>query len=225
MNAILRRMLQLLFLVVVQAILLFLSAGSLAWAAGWWYIGLYFIGLLFASLILLPHRREVIEERSKGASGGKSWDIWLTRIMTVPSLGMLVVAGLDQRFGWLPDFNVAVQILGGVLFMLGYSIIVWAMYTNQFFSSIVRIQEERGHMAVTAGPYRFVRHPGYVGMMLSALGGMWLLRSTWALIAFALYVAVVVTRTALEDKTLRNELPGYTEYSTMTRFRLLPGIW
>ena len=174
---------------------------------------------------MLPHRKEVIEERSKGAAGGKTWDIWLTRIMSIPSLGLLIVAGLDQRFGWSPDFNLAFQMIGGVLFMLGYAVVVWAMYTNQFFSSVVRIQAERGHVAVTGGPYRFVRHPGYVGMMVSALGGVWLLRSTWTMIPYALYVAVVITRTALEDKTLRAELPGYVEYASRTRYRLLPGIW
>ncbi len=225
MHPILRRIFQLLFLVVIQAVLLFFSAGSLTWLAGWWYIGLYFIGLLLASLIMLPHRKDVIEERSKGAAGGKTWDTWLTRIMAVASLGMLVVAGLDQRFGWSPNFGLRVQIFGGVLFMLGYSIVVWAMYTNQFFSSVVRIQKERGHMAVTGGPYRFIRHPGYVGMLISALGGVWLFRSAWAMIAFGLYAAVVVLRTALEDKTLRHELPGYAEYASQTRFRLLPGVW
>jgi protein-S-isoprenylcysteine O-methyltransferase Ste14 len=225
MNPILRRIFQLLFLVVIQAALLFLSAGRFSWLAGRLYIGLYFIGLILASVIMLPRRKEVIEERSRGAAGGKNWDIWLTRIMSIPSLGLLVVAGLDERFGWQPDFGPSFQFFGCVLFLLGYSIIIWAMYTNRFFSSVVRIQAEREHVAVTGGPYRFVRHPGYVGMMTSALGGVLLLRSTWAIIPFGLYVAIVLVRTAMEDKTLQAELPGYAEYASRTRYRLFPGIW
>jgi protein-S-isoprenylcysteine O-methyltransferase Ste14 len=225
MNPILRRIFQLLFLVILQGALLFLSAGKFTWAPGWLYLGLYLIGLMLASVIMLPRRKEVIEERSRGAAGGRTWDIWLTRVMTIPSLGLLVVAGLDERFGWRPDFSLIFQVLGCVFFLLGYAVIIWAMYTNRFFSSVVRIQVEREHVAVTGGPYRFVRHPGYVGMMTSSLGGVLLLRSTWAIIPFVLYVAIVIARTAMEDKTLQAELPGYAAYASHTRSRLFPGIW
>jgi len=225
MNPILLRIFQLLFLIVLQAVLLFVSAGRVDWPEGWWYVGLYFLGILSASWLMLPQRREVVAERSKGAAGGKTWDIWLTRLMSIPTLGLLIVAGLDQRFGWQPDFGLPFQIVGGILFLLGYAIVIWAMYTNPFFSSIVRIQKERDHAAVSGGPYRFVRHPGYVGMLTSALGGAALLGSTWALIPFALYLALVVLRAALEDQTLQAELPGYAEYAQKTRFRLLPGVW
>jgi protein-S-isoprenylcysteine O-methyltransferase Ste14 len=225
MNPILRRIFQLLFLVVIQAVLLFLSAGQLNWAAGWLYIGLYVICLLVAAVIMLPQRKDVIEERSKGSAGGKTWDIWLTRILIIPSLGILVVAGLDERFGWLPDFSLFIQFMGCVLFLVGYAMVIWAMYTNRFFSAVVRIQTERGHAAITGGPYHFIRHPGYVGMMTSALGSVLLLRSPWAMIPFALYVAVVIVRTAQEDGTLQAELPGYADYATQTRYRLFPRIW
>jgi protein-S-isoprenylcysteine O-methyltransferase Ste14 len=99
------------------------------------------------------------------------------------------------------------------------------MYTNKFFSSVVRIQTERNHAAVTTGPYRYVRHPGYMGMLTSALGGVFLLESIWALIPYALYSILVIVRTALEDRTLRAELPGYGEYVARTRYRLIPLIW
>jgi protein-S-isoprenylcysteine O-methyltransferase Ste14 len=225
LNPILRRIFQLLLLVFIQAALLFLSAGQLTWMAGWVYIGLYFICLILASVILLPHRKEVVAERSRGASGGKSWDVWLTRIMSIPALGLLVVAGLDERFGWQPDFGPIIQFIGCVLFLLGYSVVIWAMYTNQFFSSVVRIQTERDHVAVTGGPYHIVRHPGYVGMMTSALGGVLWLGSPWAMIPYGFYVVIVIVRTSLEDKTLQAELPGYAEYAGHTRYRLIPGIW
>jgi protein-S-isoprenylcysteine O-methyltransferase Ste14 len=115
--------------------------------------------------------------------------------------------------------------LGVTLFFLGYFLVIWAMYTNRFFSSIVRIQTERNHIAVTGGPYRYVRHPGYIGMITSALGSAFLLRSSWALIPFCFYVILVIARAYLEDKTLAAELPGYAEYRLKTRHRLIPGIW
>lgn len=225
MNPILRRILQLVILVIIQAALLFLSAWSLAWFEGWLYVSLYFLCLVAASVIMLPGHAEVVAERSKGAVGGKTWDIWLTRLMVIPTFGLLVIAGLDQRFGWQPDFNFFSQLIGVGLFLLGYVVVVWAMISNKFFSSVVRIQTERGHRAVTGGPYRFIRHPGYAGMLVSALGSVLLLRSTWALLPYALYLVTVIIRTALEDKTLRAELTGYDEYARQTRYRLLPGIW
>lgn len=225
MNPIFKRILQLLGLTAIQAILLCLSAWSLTWLEGWLYVGIYLLLIAAASLVMLPKRPEVVAERSKGTQGGKSWDLLLTRLMAIPSLGMLVVAGLDRRFGWRPEAGLPAQVLGGMLFILGYLVVLWAMYSNKFFSSVVRIQKERGHQAITNGPYHIVRHPGYVGMLISALGAVLLLNSTWALIAWALYGIVVVIRTTLEDKTLLAELVGYKEFALHTRYRLLPGIW
>ena len=225
MNPLLRRIFQLLLLLIVQAFILFISAGSLFWVEAWAYLGLYFLCLLFAALIMLPKHQEVVIERSKVGEGAKNWDRWLTRLMTIPTLGMLVVAGLDYRFSWEPNFNAAAQFAGGILFLAGYALVVWAMYTNRFFSTVVRIQRERGHVVIKDGPYHYVRHPGYLGMLISSFGGIVLLNSPWALMMWAVYMAIVLIRTSLEDQDLRNELPGYTEYSASTRYRLIPRIW
>ncbi|HEY3313471.1 MAG TPA: isoprenylcysteine carboxylmethyltransferase family protein [Anaerolineales bacterium] len=225
MNPLFKRILQLLFAILVQWLALFVSAWDLGWTAGWLYIGLYVGCLLLASMVLLPGHKEVIEERSKGAAGGKEWDLWLTRVMIVTSLGTLVIAGFEQRFGWPGETGQVGQFTGVGLFLLGYAIVIWAMFTNRFFSTIVRIQSERGHAAVTGGPYRFIRHPGYAGMLVSMLGSVLLLGTPWAFIPAGLYFAGVVIRTMLEDKTLQRELPGYAEFARSTRFRLLPGIW
>jgi protein-S-isoprenylcysteine O-methyltransferase Ste14 len=99
------------------------------------------------------------------------------------------------------------------------------MASNRFFSSVVRIQTDRGHTVATGGPYRFVRHPGYVGMMVSALGTTILLGSLWAFIPATLLIGLIIFRTALEDRTLQNELEGYKEYAARVRYRLLPGVW
>lgn len=225
MSPIFRRILQLLVLVFLQATLLFVSAGSLCWSAGWWYIGLYVVMLFLASFVMIPHRREVIEERSKGIKGGKSWDLVITRLMSIPTLGLLILAGFDERWGWTPPLSLTLRLFGVVAFCIGYALVLWAMYVNQYFSQTVRIQSERGHAAVTDGPYRIVRHPGYLGMSTSMLGAVFMLDSLWGLVCFVLYMALVITRTALEDRTLRAELPGYAGYATRTRFRLFPGLW
>ena len=214
MSPIFRRILQLLVLVLLQAALLFVSAGTVRWPAGWWYIGLYMLMLAAASFIMIPNRREVVEERSKGAQGGRRWDHWLTRLMIIPTLGLLVVCGLDYRLGWTPPLPLWLRLTGVLLFVAGYALVLWAMYTNKFFSQTVRIQTERGHAAVTDGPYRSIRHPGYLGMTLSLLGAVFILDSHWGLVCFALYLIVIVARTTLEDRTLQAELPGYREYAT-----------
>ena len=225
MSPIFLRILQLIALVFIQAVLLFVSAGTLGWPAGWWYIGLYVLMLAAASFIMIPNRREVIEERSKGAQGGKRWDHWLTQLMIIPTLGLLVLAGLDQRWSWTPPLPLWARLSGGLLFLLGYALVLWAMYVNKFFSQVVRIQAERGHVAVTTGPYRIVRHPGYLGITISLLGAVFLLDSPYGLVCFLLYLVLIILRTALEDRTLLAELPGYPEFAARTKFRLIPGLW
>ena len=225
MSPIFLRILQLLVLVLIQAALLFVSAGTLGWSAGWWYIGLYVLMLAAATFVMIPNRKEVIEERSKGAQGGKRWDTWLTRLMIIPSLGLLVLAGLDQRWSWTPPLPAWVRLSGGLLFLLGYALVLWAMYANKFFSQVVRIQTERGHVAVTAGPYRIVRHPGYLGITTSMLGAVFLLDCPYGLACFLLYLVLIILRTRLEDRTLLAELPGYPEFAARTKFRLVPGLW
>jgi protein-S-isoprenylcysteine O-methyltransferase Ste14 len=145
--------------------------------------------------------------------------------MIFPTLGTLVVAGLDKRWGWTPPLPLWLRIAGGLLFAAGYALVLWAMYTNKYFSQVVRIQSERGHVAVTDGPYRFIRHPGYFAMLASLLGAVFLLDSLYGLICYIVYMTLVVTRTTLEDRTLRLELPGYAKYASRTRYRLFPGVW
>jgi protein-S-isoprenylcysteine O-methyltransferase Ste14 len=115
--------------------------------------------------------------------------------------------------------------VGLALGALSYLLITWAMAVNRFFAGVVRVQEDRGHQTVSAGPYAVVRHPGYVGMMGLNLAASFTLRSWWALVPAGITMAVTIYRTAMEDRTLRAELAGYEEYAGRTRFRLFPGLW
>jgi protein-S-isoprenylcysteine O-methyltransferase Ste14 len=135
-----------------------------------------------------------------------------------------LVAGLDALFGWSPTFSLPVKIVSLALILAGYALGSYALIENRFFSGMVRIQKERGHQVVSSGPYRWVRHPGYAGALLTYLFTPILLDSYWAYIPVALLTVVLVIRTSLEDRTLQQELPGYADYAQRTRDRLLPGI-
>lgn len=225
MTALVRRAMQVLTVIAVQGVVLFASAGTIRWAAGWLYVALYAASIAASAALLIPKHRALVEERSKGRAGGVSWDRYLTVAQTVPALGIVAVAGLDERWGWAPRLPSWLVALGVALFVLGFAVVVLAMTANPFFAQVVRIQTERGHTVVSDGPYRVVRHPGYAGLSVSALGSALLLGSVWALLPWAGYVALTVLRTSMEDTTLARELAGYREYQARTRYRLLPAIW
>ena len=137
-----------------------------------------------------------------------------------------VIASLDVRLGWSPQFPFALQIIGLVVAVLGHDFLfVWSMVSNAFFVATVRIQTDRQHTVTSSGPYRYVRHPGYLGAMLLHFGTPIMLNSLWAIIPASLTILVLIVRTIFEDKTLQTELPGYAEYAERVRFRLLPGVW
>jgi len=224
-SPLLRRAAQLLMLALVQALVLVASAGTLRWVAAWLYVGLY-VGLIaLASVLIVPRHPEVVEERSRGRAGAVDWDRRVTTALGVASMSILAVAGVQHRWGWPPPMPTWLVALGAVLLVCGYAVVVAAMAANPFFAQVVRIQTERGHLAMTGGPYRLVRHPGYAGMTLSALGSALLLGSVWALLPWACYVALVLVRTTLEDRLLTEQLPGYVPYRQRTRYRLVPGLW
>lgn len=199
---------------------------------GWWQAWVY--SLLFVSagigLRLWAERRHpgLMAERAQHvrAPGIKSWDRFLAPLMAL-SFGfpLFVVAGLDHRFQWSPSFPVWLNILGLLVASAGYGFGGWAFVENRFFSAVVRIQSERGHEVCETGPYKIVRHPGYSGNVLPPFAMALALDSVWTLIPATAAVVIAVVRTALEDRTLQRELPGYREYAERVRYRLIPGIY
>jgi protein-S-isoprenylcysteine O-methyltransferase Ste14 len=138
---------------------------------------------------------------------------------------MVMVAGLDHRYGWSPEFPLWLIVIGFIVVLVGYAFASWAMAENRFFSSVVRIQVDRGHVVCDSGPYRFVRHPGYAGNIPPLFGLVFALGSQWVLIPAAAATIITVIRTILEDQTLQDELPGYQDYARRVRYRLIPGIY
>ena len=217
-----RRVMQLAFLLAVFAASLFLTSGRLDWIAAWAYLSLY-VGMILATGLVIE--RDLIAERSQIGEGTKDWDRVLGSLsIFLVTPGALIVAGLDHRFGW-SELPPAVQFIAAGFVILGSALSVWAMASNKFFSGTVRIQEDRGHNVVSAGPYGFVRHPGYLAWCISAPAIPLMLGSLWGLIPAFLGMCALVARTALEDRTLREELPGYRDYAGRVRYRLLPGLW
>jgi len=158
--------------------------------------------------------------------GAKAWDKVLAPLMALSiSFPLPIVAGLDHRFVWSPAFPLWLIVLGFILTALGYAFAAWALAENRFFSSVVRIQTDRGHAVCDSGPYRLVRHPGYAGNIPPLLGIVLALGSVWALIPAVAALIIAVVRTALEDQTLQEELLGYRDYARRVRYRLIPGIY
>lgn len=226
MNAAIRkRFAQIGFLVLLQAVALFASVGKWDWWNAWSYLGLYIAFIAVNAIVLLPGHKELVQERSQIGEGAKGWDKIIGGIGAFGGLAILVVAGLEERFSWPGGIRLEVQIGAFVILALSYALFAWAMVSNKFFSTIVRIQKDRGHTVQTGGPYRFVRHPGYAGLIITYLAAPLTLGSLWAFVPVAILIASIFLRTSLEDRTLQSELEGYKEYAGRVRYRLIPGVW
>jgi protein-S-isoprenylcysteine O-methyltransferase Ste14 len=215
------------FAKLIVGAILFGCAGRIDWIWAWASIGLFFLSDIATAAALLPISPELLAKRSAIQEGTKGWDKVVVQLAAgLFPLASLAVAGLDERYGWTNDLPLWVHIAALVGVAVGYGLIVWAMASNAHFELTVRIQKDRAHKVATGGPYAFVRHPGYVGAIL-VLGPVTsiLLGSWWAMIPGALSAVGFVVRTALEDRTLQEELEGYKAYTTTVRFRLLPGVW
>jgi protein-S-isoprenylcysteine O-methyltransferase Ste14 len=223
--AVRKRLFQIGFLVLIQAVALFASVGKLDWWNAWAYLGLYLVYLGLNAVILLGKHKELVEERSTVGEGAKRWDKIIGVITGAGGFVILVLSGLDERFGWAGSIPHWVQVAAFVLLGLSYPLFTWAMVSNKFFSTIIRIQKDRGHTVQTGGPYRFIRHPGYSSLLVSYITIPIALGSLWACIPMVLLVINLFIRTALEDRTLQNELDGYVGYAGRVKYCLIPGIW
>lgn len=211
--------------VVMVAALLFLPAGRLDWGMGWALVALYVVWVAANALLLIPASPGLLVERATRRFSAKRWDNIILGVYGVMTLAKYIVAGLDLRYSWSTPLPLWVKVGALVVAALAYALVTWAMVTNAFFALANRIQSDRGHMVVTNGPYRIVRHPGYTGSILFELATPIMLGSWWALIPGVVSALVMVIRTALEDRSLQRELPGYTQFTQQTRFLLVPGIW
>ncbi len=217
-----RRVATMAFFDILIAVILFASAGTLEWFYGWLYTAL-FILVQLAGAFFVP--LDVLAERGSRKKNPEKWDSVVTTLILPAFLGVYLISGFDLRWGWSGGMATIWHLVGVLIFLLGSALEMWAMYANHFFSSAVRLQFERGHVVCDSGPYKYVRHPGYVGISLYYLFTPFFLGSYWALIPALTTALLLVIRTGLEDRTLQNKLPGYKEYAARVRYRLVPGIW
>lgn len=211
--------------VAIAGVILFYSAGTTDWPMAWAMVIILFVWSLAAAILVIPKAPQLLIERATRRKSSETWDTLILSIFGLTSIAKYVLAGLDFRYQWTSPMPTWLPIAALIVTALGYGLVDWAMVANAFFSMVNRIQKERGHSVATGGPYRLVRHPGYVGTILSELGSPLMLGSLWAFLPGLLSALLIIFRTALEDKMLHEQLSGYPEYAKRTRYRLLPGIW
>jgi protein-S-isoprenylcysteine O-methyltransferase Ste14 len=197
---------------------------------GWVFVCVYLATTVVSRVLVVRRDPGLAVERVRSIEsnreGVKDWDRLLSPTVALfGPLAIWIVAGLDERLGWSPPVVVWLSIVAVIVALAGSVLATWAMLSNTFFSGTVRIQGERDHTVASGGPYRFVRHPGYLGGILFDVATPLILGSVWAFVPTALTLCAFFVRTALEDRTLREELDGYQAYAQQTRYRLLPGVW
>ncbi|NWF69903.1 MAG: isoprenylcysteine carboxylmethyltransferase family protein [Chloroflexi bacterium] len=207
-------------------VILFLGAGTTDWAWGWVFTLNTLVCWIVLSLVLARRNPGLLNKRGHRArdmTGTKRWDWVLLSIYTVLQFALPFVAGLDYRYRWSAPVETWVALVGNALLIVSCALLAWAMSANKFFEGTVRMQQ--GQRVESGGPYRFVRHPGYTAVLLNFVATPLALGAWAAWIPALVGVVTFVIRTALEDRTLQAELPGYTAYTQRTRARLLPGVW
>lgn len=226
-GGILKRLLQMIIFLTVPTAILFVPAGRLDWPMAWIYIGSFGASLLITGLYLQLRDPDPLRERAQIKPGPdvKKWDTVISSLFRLSYAVTLALSGLDMRFRWTKSLPPALQILALAFGVLGYGLIMWAMASNPFFTVYTCIQRQRGHTVTTAGPYRIVPHPGYVGLITIAIVTPLVLGSLWALVSGAFGALLMIVKTALEDRVLHEELEGYKDCARRVRHRLLPGIW
>jgi protein-S-isoprenylcysteine O-methyltransferase Ste14 len=208
------------------ALVLFISAGTLKWPMAWVYLAFSLVNLVINGVFLTRYNPQVIAERAERKEGRKSWDAIFTSLyVLIGIVGLMVVAGLDFRFTWTQPYSLGIHLIALVLMQLSGLLFLWAMISNKFFATDVVVQPDRSHTVANSGPYNYVRHPGYVGLITGLLTTPLLLGSLWAMVPGGIGALVILLRTGFEDRTLRKELAGYENYAQQVRFRLVPGIW
>jgi protein-S-isoprenylcysteine O-methyltransferase Ste14 len=221
------RLIMMLFFIVVIPFLPLLISWRWNWWEAWVYAAIAIFGFAISRVLASRRHPDLIAERARflQQQDTKSWDKLLSPLVGLGSGFIPLVAGLDARFDWSPAFNQPLKYLALLMLLAGYLLGSYALIENRFFSGTVRIQTERGHQVVSSGPYRWMRHPGYAGALLSYLATPLFLDAIWAFLPAGFIAILLIIRTGLEDKTLQAELDGYREYARRVRYRLLPGIW
>ena len=211
----------------IQITIFFASAGRITDTRPWIFFGASFLHYSVSTAVQYKFNPELLVQRLKRKrEGSKLWDEILMRVSNLMVLILIpVIAGLDVGRVLWSSLDIYFAVVGFVFFIASTVLINWAMIVNPYFEQTVRIQKDRGHRVITSGPYKIVRHPGYLAGILYTLSIPLIIGSLYTFIPVGIYVLLIVIRTLLEDRTLQKELNGYSEYIKRTKYRLFPGIW
>ena len=202
-------------------------SGNWFWTDAWILSGVYIFGFIASRLLVYFKNPELLTERLNAASqeGAEKWDRPLLAHLALGSILFFIMPGIEARLDILVEVPLVFKSISVILIIVGYFVSAWALVENRFFTAVVRLQKDRGHTVVTTGPYRFVRHPGYAGGLLTYPAAAVLLGSIWMLVPVLYMLLVLVVRTEKEDNMLQAKLAGYREYVGNVRYRLIPGVW
>lgn len=222
-----RVIIQILIVVVLIPLLPLLISWHWSWWEAWVNALICIGGFAISRILAARKNPDLIAERAKMLQhdDAKSWDKILAPLVSLGSGFMFVAAGLDAVFHWSSPFGLPVKLIALLVILAAFAFSSWALLENRFFSVMVRIQTDRGQYVISTGPYAWIRHPGYLGALVTYIAMPILLDSIWALLPAFILVIALIARTALEDKTLQAELPGYADYARKVHYRLLPGVW
>jgi len=205
--------------------ILFLSAWKIDYLQGFIFLVTNLL-TAFMNFWTIRNDSDLMTERSKVGDEAKTWDKIILGLSGITYMISIVIAGLDSgRFQWSPKFHWIIYAIGIILTIIGQLIFLSARKENKYFSSVVRIQTDRGHIVCDTGIYKIVRHPGYLGMTISLVALPLLTGSVWSFIPIVIAEILLFIRTYFEDEALKKELLGYSDYARRTRQRLIPKIW
>lgn len=220
-------LIQVFFFIVVVPFLPLLISWQWDWWEAWVYAVISILGFVVSRMLVAMRHPDLLAERARMLhhEDAEAWDKVLSPMVGLGGSLIPLVAGLNARLAWSTLFNLPIQIIALVFILLGYGLGSYALMENRFFSGMVRIQTDRGHEVVSGGPYRWIRHPGYAGAILTYLATPIFLNTPWAFIPAVFIIIVLIMRTNMEDSTLQAKLEGYKDYAQLVHYRLVPGVW
>ncbi|MGB8311357.1 MAG: isoprenylcysteine carboxylmethyltransferase family protein [Halobacteriota archaeon] len=220
-----RGIVQVLVLYLVLGLVLFLAAGTVSWFYGWVFLILFY-GFSFGIVLwLLRHDPGLIEERTGFKSNQPTWDKAYVILLVVFFGIWWISMPLDAvRFHW-SQMPAWLHLVGAIVLLSSFYLFYLTFRENSYLSTVVRVQEDRGQTVVSTGPYRYVRHPMYIGMLLFCLGSALLLESWIGVLLGLLHEGMLATRALREERVLQKGLKGYDAYMAQVRYRLIPHVW